>query len=281
MLDLSDKLDLRWLAWVVADLRKAAPDTDLLLVGAVARDILLSHAHGITLARVTSDADVAFAAPSWEAFEAIRHHLLESGLFEKPMGARHKLQHRSGVMIDLIPFGGIERPNGSIAWPPEHDEVVGVLGFSEAQASAMKVLLPEEQVTDVVALPMLAVLKVFAWSERHLRAPRKDAADLHAILSYYLDTGQDDRIFNEAAHLLEAPDFDYRLAAAWLVGYDARAIVNRHSNRSERITEKLIHVLHEESDVDGPLNLAGEMSLFDPEFARRLLAAFLAGFQGK
>ncbi len=49
MLDLADKPGLRWLAAVVADLREAAPGVDPLLVGAAARDVLLSHAHGIPL----------------------------------------------------------------------------------------------------------------------------------------------------------------------------------------------------------------------------------------
>ncbi|MGH2396485.1 MAG: hypothetical protein ACRDFW_05765 [bacterium] len=113
MLDLADKPGLRWLAALVADLQ-AAPSIDLLLVGAAARDVLLSYAHGIALARATNDADVAFAIPDWATFDNIRRHLLDSGRFQR-LAAAHKLRHHSGVRVDLIPFGGVEGPDGSIA----------------------------------------------------------------------------------------------------------------------------------------------------------------------
>lgn len=118
MLDLAAERRLEWLAAVIVDLRRAAPDIDLLLVGATARDILLSYAHGIVLVRATYDADLAFAVPSWDAFETLRRRLVESGLFNESTRARQRLRHHSGVQIDLIPFGGVEGHDGSIAWPP-------------------------------------------------------------------------------------------------------------------------------------------------------------------
>ncbi len=156
-----------------------------------------------------------------------------------------------------------------------------VLGFAEARASAVDVRLPDGHIVHVVALPMLAVLKVFAWADRHLREPLKDAADLFAILTSYLDAGQDERLYSEAAHLLEDSAFDYRVAGAWLAGYDARVLVDRHSQRSERVIDRLTAVLAQESDADGPLRLVGEAPGIDPEYARRLLAALLAGFTGE
>ncbi len=93
---------MRWLATLVVDLREAAPGVDLLLVGAAARDVLLSYAHGIALARATHDADLAFAVPNWDAFETLRRRLVESGIFDQPTPARHKLRHRSGIRIDLM-----------------------------------------------------------------------------------------------------------------------------------------------------------------------------------
>lgn len=281
MLDLADRPGLRWLAALVADLRASAPGVDLLLVGAAARDVLLSYARGVALARATHDADLAFAVPDWEAFDTLRRCLLESDRFQPLTGAVHKLQHRSGVRIDLIPFGGVERPDGTIAWPPQHAEVMGVLGFAEARASAIEVGIPDNQILHVVALPMLALLKVFAWADRRLREPRKHAADLFAVLTNYLDAGHAERLYGEAAHLLEDPAFDYRVAGAWLAGHDARVLVNRHSQRSDLITGRLTSVMAQESDADGPLRLVGEAHGIDPEYARRLLTAFLAGFSGK
>ena len=89
-----------------------------------------------------------------------------------------------------------------------------VVGYREALASAMDVKLPENQRVLVVSLPMLAVLKLVAWSERHTAAPRKDAADLLLILKNYLDAGNQQRLYEEAPHLLEDSNFDYERAGA-------------------------------------------------------------------
>ena len=63
MLDLANKADLTWLATLVADVRVAAPSIDLLLVGAMARDLLLWYANGIHLARATNDTEPSLGLP--------------------------------------------------------------------------------------------------------------------------------------------------------------------------------------------------------------------------
>lgn len=281
MLDLSDKQGLQWLASLLTDLQKAAPGIDLLLVGATARDVLLSYAYGNPLSRATHDADIAFAISSWAAFDTLRRRLLESDKFESVAGTGHRLQHHSGIPVDLIPFGAIERPDGTIAWPPEYAEVMGVLGFAEARASAIEVRLPHNQILHVVALPMLAILKLLAWTERRFREPRKDSADIFDILTKYLDAGQDERLYGEARHLLNDQAFDYRIAGAWLVGCDARLCIDGPGRRTQQIVNRVTTLVSEESDENGPLRLVGEARGIDPEYARRLLAAFLAGFSGK
>lgn len=168
--------------------------------------------------------------------------------------------------------------------PPEYTSVMDVLGFAEALASAIEVHLPGAHILHVVALPMLAVLKTFAWADRYQTEPLKDSADLFFILTKYMDTGQDQRLYAdgaEAAHLLEEPGFDYRVAGAWLAGRDARVLVDQSGHRSGRIIDRLTAVLNRESNTDGPLRLAGEARQLEPEHARRLLAAFLAGFSGE
>jgi len=46
MLDLSQRHELDWLAQLVADIRSAAPSIEPLVVGALARDLLLHYGHG-------------------------------------------------------------------------------------------------------------------------------------------------------------------------------------------------------------------------------------------
>src|SRR6185295_5180343 len=58
------------------------------LCGAMARDILLKHVHGIETGRATSDVDFAVAVKDWEQFEEIKTRLTETGKFEAATNTR-------------------------------------------------------------------------------------------------------------------------------------------------------------------------------------------------
>ena len=282
MLDLADKQDLRPLAALVRDLRDAAPGADCLLVGAMARDVLLTHAHGISLLRATADVDIALAVADWASFQSMRNALLASEKFVARTTVLHKLVYVDlDIPIDLIPFAGVEDAGGNIVWPPENVEVMHVIGYREARASATTLRLPMQQELNVVSLPMLAVLKVFAWIERHLSAPRKDARDLAAVLLHYLDAGNEDRLYAQDAHLLDNPDYDFNLAGAWMCGRDARSALDTHSTRATQIVVQMNAMLIREADPEGPLRYVGEVQSGNAEQTRKLLAAFAAGLNLK
>jgi len=92
-LDLAHRDDLRWLAELLADVRRAVPAAEPLLVGALARDLLLHYGHGIPVARATEDVDLAFAVGDWQAFASVREALLAGGAFAPYRGAIQKLRH--------------------------------------------------------------------------------------------------------------------------------------------------------------------------------------------
>ena len=136
-LDLADKNDLTFLVELIRDLREAAPAWEPLLVGALARDLLLYYAYEIPVLRGTEDVDLGFAVTDWEAFTALRAALIASTYFEPHKRVVHKIFHRGHREIDLIPFGGVEQADGLIAWPPRGEEVMTVIGYREALASAI------------------------------------------------------------------------------------------------------------------------------------------------
>ena len=247
-LDLADKRELDFLAELIADLRAVAPHVNFLLVGAMARDLLLYHTHGIRAERATEDADLALAVADWNDFERLHESLITSGSFMPHPKIAHKLLYRRRMEADLIPFGGVERADGTIAWPPKGDTVMRVLGFQEALASSIIAVLPLGQRVAVVSLSMLAVLKVLAWAERRTTEPRRDASDLILILRSYLDAGQAERLYGEADHLLAAGDFDYERAGSWLAGKDAVTLMRRHSANSNRIEETVRSIIALEID---------------------------------
>jgi predicted nucleotidyltransferase len=247
----------------------------------MARDLLLFHAHNIPVRRATEDIDLAFAVADWEEFSRLRAALLASTHFEAHNSTTHRFFHRQHRQIDVVPFGGLELPDGSIAWPPRGDEVMTVVGFRDALASAVDAILPKGQRVLVVSLSMLVALKLVAWSERHATAPGRDAADLLLILKNYLDAGNQSRLYHEAPHLLDQNDFDYERAGAWLAGHDAAAAVRKNAAERTRTTDMIFTILTAESDPEGPLRLVGEVGGREAESMRLLLLSFLRGFKGE
>lgn len=270
-LDLSKQTELRWLSGLVRLVGAAADDLPYFITGATARDLILQYGYGSDAARKTHDVDFAFMVEAWPAFEALRSRLLATGKFAAAPGNAQRLQFDTGMVVDLIPFGAIERPDRTIAWPPSGAVVMSVFGFREALAATIPVLLPERITAQVVSLPALAILKIAAWMERRYVQPGKDAYDLWLILRHYLDAGNRDRLYTEAAQLLERGDFDYEAAGAWLLGHDMARLLAADAKT------KVGTLLEQESNPNGALALVGDMRA-DPDAAVALLHALTRGF---
>ncbi len=270
-LDFSKKTELRWLSEPVRLVGEAAGDLPHFIAGATARDLVLQYGYGIDTARKTHDVDVAFRVETWRAFEALRADLLATGRFTAAPGNAHRLNFVSGAVIDLVPFGPIERSDRTIAWPPDGADVMSVFGFREALTATVLVVLPERVTVPVVTLPALAVLKLAAWMERRYTQPGKDAYDLWAIMRNYLEAGNNDRLHTDGAHLLKRDDFDYEAAGAWLLGHDMAKLLTGDPRA------KVSALLTRESDPNGSLSLVGDMRV-DPDKAMAMLNALSSGF---
>lgn len=59
---------------------------DYLLVGATARDMLMTHVFGLDTRRATRDVDFAIALESWDQFQALKGALVTSGDFTPAAG---------------------------------------------------------------------------------------------------------------------------------------------------------------------------------------------------
>ncbi|WP_062119991.1 hypothetical protein [Collimonas pratensis] len=92
------------------------------IIGATARDILMTHVFGIDQGRATRDVDFAIALKDWRQFDLIKNAFIDSGDFQPVTGTAHRLHYKpgefgSGYPLDLIPFGAIEQDKNEIAWP--------------------------------------------------------------------------------------------------------------------------------------------------------------------
>ena len=273
-LDFSQKTYLTPLGMVVRDLRQAADalDSQFFLMGAAARDLMLLHAHGIETRRKTEDVDFAFMLQSWDAFAALRKSLLDGDAFvARPGPATHRLRHKpTGLPLDIVPFGGIERADRTIAWPPSEDEVFDCFGVAEAFQASIEVLLPTGVMVKVPSIPALALLKITAWRDRKHRAPGRDAGDLALFMRHYMDCGNFDRATKEHADLFEQDDYDHEATSAQLLGRDMSTLLDFNA------TGKILQIVVSEADEEGPLLLAQQTGL-DLGHGRRLVAALCKG----
>ena len=257
-----------------------ANSTPHFLMGATARELLLWNVFGVAVERATEDVDFAVAAEDWRAFGVIKEGLIGSGDFRPDDARVHRLYYsptaRSpGYRVDIVPFGGLEAPSGQIAWPPDNDVRMNVAGFRESLAAATHVQIADELIVPVASLPSLAVLKVFAWSDR--KDTTKDALDLALLLRTYAVAGNEDRLFGPAIGFMEAANYDLTQAGAQLLGADARdqmlpdtaralvAIVT-DPRRREKLTLQMAPALRMASD---PV-----------QFAESLVAQFSVGLAG-
>ena len=256
LLNLSNQSDLDFIGQLAGDLLAAANvlHIPIFMAGAMARDLILFHGYGINTGRKTGDVDWAIMVKNWAQFDVLKARLIASKKFAASKHP-HRLKYGTSLFVDLIPFGGIANAAGIIFWPPEHATQMTVLGFDEAYRNSVAVRLPANVDIQVTSLPSLALLKLFAWNERHLTSPRKDAHDFALIAQHYIDAGNRERLHSEFSFLLGDVDFDYESASAWMLGHDIAQTFSDLSIR--RATEILVS----EVNTQGQLILASAMPL--------------------
>lgn len=273
-LNFTSKAELTPLAAVVRALHPvtSALNTPFFLMGAAARDLMLWHAYGFESIRKTKDVDFAVMVKDWETFGALRRGLIATGEFvERPGPATHRLRYKPMNMpLDIVPFGGIERADRTIAWPPTQDEVFDCFGAKEALAASVDVLLPGEVSVRVAPIPALTVLKIMAWRDRKISAPGRDAGDIAQYMRHYLDCGNLDRAATEHADLFQQEDFDHEALSARLLGRDIAQLLDKDA------IKKILEILLPETDPGGYELLARQSGL-KLEHGRQLVAALCKG----
>lgn len=267
---------------VIQEIHKASKvlGFPVFLVGAMARIILLENIFGLKAGRATTDVDFAFALDNWDQFRTLKTFLLSNANFEESRHVAHQLllrlpgtEHK--YKVDLIPFGGIEISPNTIAWPPDMAVMINVAGYSDALAAAVAVEVSPGVNMAIASLPGIAILKLFAWTDRGRENP-KDAIDLALLLRSYHEAGNESRIYEEEGALaaLETAGYDIELAGAWLLGKDAAVMVSAQTytglqalmngTKRERLIEDMARAM-----------LGRDNAL---EYSRRLLEQFTSGF---
>lgn len=239
-----------------------------IVVGATARDILLTHVHGLPATRATRDIDFALAVADWRQFDEIRADLGHQEGFRLDQNIPHRIYYqpdqRQPYPLDLVPFGGVANPDQIVSWPPDMKVLMNVAGYAEVADAAESVEISDELVVKVASLPGLALLKLFAWQDRE-PGNTKDAEDLLTLMSRYTEAGNRDRIFDELEDdLLDELGYDVDDAGTLLLGKDIVKLASREALAQSiallsdmgRFHRLSIHMARTRANVDDGIELA-------------------------
>ena len=212
------------------------PD-NLLLIGARCRDLLHRQLGHTTAVRGTDDVDIAVAVDSLADYRAIVGTLKSTGSTE----ARFMV---GDFAVDIMPFGAIENPKGSVSLNTRHDSL-SVDAFHSIWKSAPPLALGGTVAIRVPSVAGYAVLKAHAFAERSKRFEYKDAEDIATALAWYaVSEVIIDEVYSSELGLavLETTDFDLQAATAYLLG------VHMHGQLSASEQENLRRAWLESSD---------------------------------
>lgn len=215
--------DLRaWVEPVVVALLGATDvdPTDLMLVGAAARDAL--HAalgHGDLPLRGTSDVDVAVALPAPDDYRRLTERFRRLG----STGIRYEI---AGVPTDVMPFGSIEDPTGKASVHGGRDEAIDVWGMREVHAGAACLVLGNGVSIAIPSPAGYTALKLAAWMDRAPHGQDKDADDLAVAMYWYTRSAQvEDSLYAHRQQLLLHHDLDVPVASAAALGADVASLL--------------------------------------------------------
>lgn len=181
-----------------------APGIPFCVIGALALELLLETKPAVR----TNDADAVVLVDDLAAFDAVKQGLASSG-FSKTRLA-YRLTHKDGGIVDILPYSRQLAPDGTLRLPP--DLVLNMAGFDRVVAAAVPVTLDSGLVVPVAPLPLYALLKLVAYTDRKAE---KDLAAVEHLLRHYAD--DDDRRWG-LEHRGELVEYDY--GPAYLLGKD-------------------------------------------------------------
>jgi len=214
--------------------------SEFYVIGATARDIIMSGIHAQHSGRKTDDLDIAIAIPDWDRYREISEKLCGKQDFTKSKDHMQRFWYKEVYMLDIVPFGEVAKADKSIYWPPEESFAMPVHGFVKVAKDALEVTVDDSLIIRVASLPGIFILKLIAWHDRHLIHDR-DAEDMAFIISNYLSLN-DQRAVRDHYDIYDRTPFSAFIAGATLMARD----MNEVSRDDLPVRERLATILREE-----------------------------------
>jgi len=214
------------------------------IIGATARDIILSGIHKQASARRTADLDIAIAIKDWDKFNQISEELCKMEGFNKDPKLTQRFNFQKIYDIDIVPFGEIAKADNNIYWPPEEQFAMSVAGYTEVADNTLEITIDNDLPVKVASLPGIFILKLAAFNDRK-NETNKDADDLAFIIENYLEINEL-RAVEEHYDIYETDNFNTFTAGATLLGKDIKTIIGGN----EETINTFIQILEEELKLE-------------------------------
>lgn len=229
ILNLCGKIDQKSLA-IYGAVKQVSLELDIpfVVVGASARDLVLYYGYGARIRRATEDIDFGFFIKGWDKYELLNKYLINAG-FQNTKQKQRLLY--DGKVVDLVPFGLIQDEEAKIAWPPDGDVVMNVMGFQEALEDTVDVIIQEnpEIRIPVVMPPGLSLLKIICWTDRAANLKNRDAKDLLYLFKSYKEIPEIRETMFGHPEIMEEFDHEIEIGSAFILGVNAGAIASRQT----------------------------------------------------
>ncbi len=230
-------------------------DVDFYLIGAFARDMWMNHLEDLPIRRTTNDVDFSLYVRNYRDYANLTQYLVDVEGFVRD-DEPYRLYSKSGTMIDLIPFGGIEQNNqvyleGS---PPMTLSVFGnQVVFNHAESLEI-----EGSSFKICTLPGLCILKLIAGHEKADRM-EKDMGDFYYILENYFEIAGDTIYDGEFGDLIDE-EFDPLVSSIKMLGRQMKPILTD----SDILSEKIMNILNKLKEKFNDQEI-DQMYLADPK----------------
>lgn len=184
--------------------------------------------------------------------------------------------HVAGIPADLMPFGAVEDPPGTVT-PTARCEPMSVWGFAEVFGAALPLPLPGGATIRIPTVAGYAALKLAAWLDRSDYGEYKDASDIATALYWYLNSPGVDVQLYETDHghdVLLQESMDSSAAAARLLGEDIQSTLgdDRKAELADRWPGPRVNFLYHSMTVVNASNWPGS-----PDRRRTLIRAMERG----
>ena len=221
-------------------------EIDFYLIGAFARDVWMNHLDHLPARRTTLDIDFSVYINETSQFNELKEYLVEQEHFTKDEERPYRLFSADQTIVDLIPFGGIEK-NNMVYLDGESPMELSV--FGNMQVLSYAETIPAGNIDfKICTLPGLCILKLISGHEKDDRYI-KDLGDFHYILENYFEIAGDTLYDGDYDDLIEG-DFIPQISAAILLGRQMVPILKESETLKNKILDHLNKLKEGFSDAE-------------------------------